>query len=57
MEEWAEEDDSTSADYEIVGGKPARLRLTCPEGVVTEWQVEGESVPEYSASEIPANRG
>ena len=50
-ENWAEEDDA-GGDYTIIGGSPARIRLTSPKGEVTEFVVEGESVPRYTAREV-----
>ncbi len=45
---WAERDDA-QGDYDIVGGCPALVCVEDPEGVVTRWQVSGETVPEYTA--------
>ena len=48
--DWAERDDCESADYTIVGGTPADVVVIDVEtGERTEWTVEGESIPHYTA--------
>lgn len=57
VEEWAEWDDRTSAEYAIVGrGDSARVFAAQDEpGSVPElFEVYGEAVPVYSASKVRA---
>lgn len=50
VREWAEWDDARSADYLIVGGQPATVKLRdLNSNTVTDWIVSGESVPHYRA--------
>lgn len=52
-EQWAERDDSESADYLIVSGQDARVAVKDMEtGAVGIFIVSGESVPSYSANEV-----
>jgi len=47
-EKWAATEDA-NGDYAIVGGSAARVRLTAEDGTVTEFIVQGESEPVYTA--------
>lgn len=52
-EKWAEDDDCSSADYLIVGGDPARVKLVnVATGEAFEFRVTGEAVPTYSAQAL-----
>lgn len=57
-EDWAEHDDAQSADYAIVAGDRPRVCVRQvddagkPIGRVRLFEVAGESVPSYSASEM-----
>ena len=51
-EVYGEESDVHSADYSIIGGEDDRIRITDPDGVVTEWRVSGETIPSYTASRV-----
>jgi hypothetical protein len=55
---WAEQDDRDSGEYSIVGGNPADVRVRLESDPSDEkWlRVEGESVPQYHASERPKPR-
>ena len=52
-EKWAECDDHDSADYSIVRGSPATVRVRATTGDAGEkwFEVSGESLPSYSARE------
>jgi hypothetical protein len=58
-EKWAEQDDSDSAEYAIVHGNPATVRVRVEADACDEkwFRVEGEAVPSYSAHEIPSRAG
>ena len=52
-EEWAERDDSDSAEYHIVGGRDITVNVRDLEtDEVTRYTVSGEAVPQYTAREI-----
>lgn len=60
-EKWAEDQDSRSADYSIVGGQPATVKVQEATGhadsPVQEFVVHGESVPHYSARPVASPAG
>ncbi len=50
-EKWAEDDDASSAEYRIVGGRsePDVYVRRLPDGVTQRFTVTGEAVPHYRA--------
>ena len=53
-EDYAERDDSDSAEYGIVGGSPATVCVRAEAGGEVEtFVVSGEAVPHYSARKTP----
>jgi hypothetical protein len=52
-EEWAEHEDWSSAEYDIVSGRdePVVCVRDVGTGEVTRWRVSGEAIPSYSARE------
>lgn len=56
-EEWAEADDSNSAEYAIVSQRSEPvLSVKDGEGKIRRFKVSGEAVPSYTAREQPAPR-
>lgn len=53
-EKWAEHDDFDSAEYSIVGGSPATVRVRPETNAADEkwFKVRGEAEPQYYADEI-----
>ena len=53
-EAWAEDDDSSSAEYSIVAQRdePVVVVRDMKTGEITRWKVTGESVPQYSAKRL-----
>lgn len=53
-EKWAEREDLNSAEYSIVRGNSVTVCVRgTVAGAVTRFDVSGESVPSYSARELP----
>jgi hypothetical protein len=51
-EEWAEDDDA-QGDYTIVGGSETKVKVKkVGEDIIKIFEVSGESIPKYSATEI-----
>lgn len=52
-EKWAEDDDNNSAEYSIAQGTPEKVRVRrLGETAFRVFEVSGEYIPSYSASEI-----
>jgi hypothetical protein len=51
-EKWAEDDDCNSAEYSIVSGDTAEVFVKSPNGTIKKFEVSGEAIPTYTASEI-----
>lgn len=52
VERWAEHDDRRSAEYTIVGGQDAVVKVAGESGRWSEWRVRGQQTAVYSASRI-----
>jgi hypothetical protein len=53
-EEWADCEDCWGADYLIVGGRDTPIvHVRDEQGNETRYEVHGESVPSYTAYELP----